>query len=175
MSLVLIRSHLPPPYPTQPCCRLGALSGILATITFPPLQRTLGLVATASLSVWLQLLCLVAAVAPAVLSAVGVAVSAQARMYALVWGLVLSRFGLWSFDLASNQLIQESVEHGELGSVNGVQGSLQSLFQVWRIQCSGNGGSGGAGSRCGGWGLMVMPMHSPQLAGWELGGSLAVD
>lgn len=80
--------------------RLGALSGILATVTFPPLHRCLGLVATGSLSIWLQLACLLAGVAPALAAALGAAVGAAPRMYGLVWGLVLSRFGLWSFDLA---------------------------------------------------------------------------
>ncbi len=80
--------------------RLGALSGILATITFPLLHRGLGLVATGSLSIWLQLACLLAGVAPALAAALGAAVGAAPHMYALVWGLVLSRFGLWSFDLA---------------------------------------------------------------------------
>lgn len=80
--------------------RLGALSGILATVTFPPLHRGLGLVATGSLSIWLQLACLLAGVGPALGAALGTAVGAAPRMYALVWGLVLSRFGLWSFDLA---------------------------------------------------------------------------
>lgn len=80
--------------------RLGALSGILATITFPPLHRCMGLVATGGLSVWLQLACLLAGVAPAVAAALGAGIAAQPHMYALVWGLVLSRFGLWSFDLA---------------------------------------------------------------------------
>jgi iron-regulated transporter 1 len=58
------------------------------------------------------------------------AIGPQARMYALVWGLVLSRFGLWSFDLAANQLIQESADPAALGTINGVQGALQSLFQM---------------------------------------------
>ena len=52
------------------------------------------------------------------------AIGPQARMYALVWGLVLSRFGLWSFDLAANQLIQESADPAALGTINGVQGAL---------------------------------------------------
>lgn len=68
--------------------------------------------------------------APAVAAAAGASVGSSARVYALVWGLVLSRFGLWSYDLAANQLIQESVDHGSLGAVSGVQGSLQSLLQM---------------------------------------------
>ena len=91
---------IPPLLHAAWACRLGALSGILATITFPPLHRCLGLVATGGLSVWLQLACLLAGVAPAVAAALGAGIAPAPRMYALVWGLVLSRFGLWSFDLA---------------------------------------------------------------------------
>lgn len=126
-----------PPAPTQ-CCSLGALSGIAATVAFPPLHRRLGLVALGGLSIWLQLGCLLGGVAPEAAAALGAGVSARARMYALVWGLVLSRFGLWSFDLAVNQLIQEAAEHSALATVMGVQGSLQSLCQV----------GGAPGGRC---------------------------
>ena len=48
----------------------------------------------------------------------------------LVGGLVFSRFGLWGFDLAVNQIMQETIEDRSLGSVTGVQGSFQSLFQM---------------------------------------------
>jgi len=51
-------------------------------------------------------------------------------MHALVAGLILSRFGLWAFDLAVNQMIQETAEPEALGAVMGVQGSLQSLCQL---------------------------------------------
>lgn len=86
--------------------------------------------ATGGLAIWLQLACLLGGVLPAVAAALGAAVAARARMYALVWGLVLSRFGLWTYDLAANQLIQETVDPATLGTVSGVQGSLQSLFQM---------------------------------------------
>ncbi|KAL4422722.1 hypothetical protein ABPG75_008919 [Micractinium tetrahymenae] len=109
---------------------LGAVSGILATLAFPPLHRWLGLVPTGAAAIWLQLACLLGGAGPAVAAAAGAPVGSGARVYALVWGLVLSRFGLWSFDLAANQLIQETVDHGSLGAVSGVQGSLQSLLQM---------------------------------------------
>ena len=69
-----------------------------------------------------------------------------ARVHARVWGLVLSRYGLWQFDLAANQLLQETVDSGDMGVVNGVQGSLQSLFQVRLF-------AGGWRDRRRGWGL----------------------
>lgn len=126
-------------------CSLGAVSGILATLTFPPLHRALGLVATGGLSIWLQLACVAGATLPSVAAAAGAAVGTSARLYAVVWGLVLSRFGLWSFDLAVNQLIQESVGSSSLGAVSGVQGSMQSLCQVRRL------GGHASGCACGGW------------------------
>jgi len=97
------------------CRRFGALSGVLATLTFPALQHTASLVATGAGAIWLQLACLLVATVPAVASLLGLAVGSRAVLLCLVWGLVLSRFGLWTFDLAVNQLIQESVEHSQLG------------------------------------------------------------
>lgn len=113
-----------------PACRLGALSGIAATLAFPPLHRRMGLVACGALSIWAQLACVLVAVAPAAAAALGAAVPRAVQLYCLVWGLVLSRCGLWGFDLAANMLIQETTAHAALGSVSGMQGSLQSLFQM---------------------------------------------
>lgn len=36
--------------------------------------------------------------------------------YSLLGGLIISRFGLWTFDLAVSQLLQEWVADGELGA-----------------------------------------------------------
>lgn len=105
-------------------CRCGALSGIAATFAFPLLQRSVGLVPTGFCSICLQLACLLAAALPSVLSQGGTHelgdTSAQGdapswQVVALAWGLVLSRFGLWSFDLAANQLVQETVGGDVLG------------------------------------------------------------
>ena len=96
--------------------RFGALSGVAATLTFPGFQRGAGLVPTGAAAVWAQLLCLLAATAPALAALLGASgVGNRGVMLALVWGLILSRFGLWTFDLVVNQLIQESVPHSELG------------------------------------------------------------
>lgn len=107
-----------------PLCRCGALSGIAATFAFPLLQRSVGLVPTGFCSICLQLACLLAAALPSVLSQGGMHepgnTSAQGeapswQVVALAWGLVVSRFGLWSFDLAANQLVQETVGGDVLG------------------------------------------------------------
>eukprot|EP00887_Chlorella_sp_A99_P000187 scaffold13.g187.t1 len=109
---------------------LGAVSGIAATVVFPHAQRWVGLLVAGAASAWLQWVCVVAATAPSLAAALGAGVGGAAARYALVGGLVLSRFGLWSFDLCANQLIQELVPPGQLGAVAGCQGALQSGFQM---------------------------------------------
>lgn len=118
-------------------CRFGALSGVLATLTFPALQRTLGLVLTGAAAVWAQLLCLLCATLPALASLLGAPLPNRGVLLALVWGLVLSRFGLWTFDLIVNQLIQETVDHSMLGEL-GLAGGWAKL-RMW--------GGGAAGQR----------------------------
>lgn len=131
----------------------GALSGLMATVVFPALQRCgVGLVGAGVLGVSWQLSCLVAGVAPVVIAqalagsqadrpapsatAPGFVDSGHAGtlplhlLYVLLLGLVLSRFGLWLFDLAVSQLQQELVPETELGAVSGVQASLQSAFEI---------------------------------------------
>uniref|UniRef100_F6VXA3 Solute carrier family 40 member n=1 Tax=Ciona intestinalis TaxID=7719 RepID=F6VXA3_CIOIN len=51
-------------------------------------------------------------------------------MWLLTAGLVAARAGLWSFDLAMTQLIQENVIESERGIVNGVQTSLNMLMDL---------------------------------------------
>ena len=70
-----------------------------------------GLAKSGLLGVWGQLLCLTLAVLPALLEGV----SNSVVTHLLVTGLVLSRIGLWLFDLCVNQLIQEGVHPNELG------------------------------------------------------------
>ena len=117
----------------------GALSGIASTLVFPSLHRRWGLVKTGAAAIWIQLLCLVAAAVPALVTAIAriaaggesaMALPSPAINRLLVGGLVFSRFGLWGFDLAVNQIMQETIEDRSLGSVTGVQGSFQSLFQM---------------------------------------------
>ncbi|KAI8838939.1 Ferroporti-1 [Chytridium lagenaria] len=47
-----------------------------------------------------------------------------------VCGVVMSRWGLWTFDLVETQLLQESVSSADMGVINGVQFSLQNLFEL---------------------------------------------
>ena len=63
----------------------------------------------------MQAAALWAGVAPSLALAAGWSVPAVATTSALVGALVVSRFGLWTFDLAVSQLLQERVPDAELG------------------------------------------------------------
>jgi len=71
--------------------------------------------------VWLQLACLLVAIIPAVVTRVGAARPAAAPLGArvLAAGLAASRAGLWLFDLAVSQMLQERVPLQELGAPPG--------------------------------------------------------
>ncbi|KAK9837511.1 hypothetical protein WJX81_007687 [Elliptochloris bilobata] len=109
----------------------GALAGIGATFAYPRLHAAVGVEASGALGIWLQLACLLAAVAPAALARLGWAQpgASVAVARALVAALAASRAGLWLFDLAVGQMLQERVLPQELGVVNGVQSSAQMVFQ----------------------------------------------
>ncbi|KAG2495007.1 hypothetical protein HYH03_006940 [Edaphochlamys debaryana] len=115
----------------------GALTGLAATVLFPLLQRTVGLRAAAVVGITEQLACLAAGVLPVALAALAAAQAsgggwrpAPASVRLLVAGVVGSRTGLWLFDLALMQLIQEEVPQSQLGTVYGVQNSLQAGFEL---------------------------------------------
>ena len=78
-------------------------------------MRRAGVTAAGTAGIWLQTAALWAGVAPALALAAGWPVPAAATTYALVGALVVSRFGLWTFDLAVSQLLQERVPDAELG------------------------------------------------------------
>ena len=52
----------------------------------------------------------------------------SAALALLVVGVSISRIGLWSFDLATSQLIQETVPDNKRGIFGGTQHSLQAFF-----------------------------------------------
>lgn len=84
-----------------------------------PLDRlpdAAGLLKTGMRGIWLQFLCLAGAVVPAVLAYWHWPIPNVVVTYAVVSGVVLSRFGLWLFDMAVNQLLQEWVPDDELGA-----------------------------------------------------------
>jgi hypothetical protein len=84
-------------------------------------MRRPGLEATGVIGVWLQLACLLVAIIPAAVARAGAARPAAAPLGArvLAAGLAASRAGLWLFDLAVGQMLQERVPPQELGAPPG--------------------------------------------------------
>ncbi len=60
---------------------------------------------------------------------------AYTSILVLMIGMALSRFGLWLTDLTINQIIQESVDEKERGTIGGVQSSLNRLFDLIKYVC----------------------------------------
>nr|XP_045601308.1 solute carrier family 40 member 1-like isoform X1 [Procambarus clarkii]XP_045601309.1 solute carrier family 40 member 1-like isoform X1 [Procambarus clarkii] len=50
----------------------------------------------------------------------------------LLTGIITSRFGLWVADLTVTQILQEEVEEGHRGAINGVQSSLNQALNLLR-------------------------------------------
>ena len=48
----------------------------------------------------------------------------------MLLGVVLCRFGLWTFDLAVQQLVQEKVKEEERGVVGGVMNAMNSIMDM---------------------------------------------
>jgi Ferroportin1 (FPN1) len=76
-----------------------------------------GLMVTGMAGILLQVASLWASITPALLDDWGWRFSAEAVTYAVVLGLVASRFGLWLFDLAVNQMLQEWVADADMGAL----------------------------------------------------------
>lgn len=105
----------------------GAAVGLVATFIFPRLTARWGgsfeLVGLAAL--WLFALCLLPS--PAAFLLLG---ECRTTDWITVVSMVTSRAGLWMFDLAETQIMQEYVEEGSRGALNAVQTSLYQLFYV---------------------------------------------
>ncbi|KAK3168277.1 hypothetical protein OEA41_004723 [Lepraria neglecta] len=58
------------------------------------------------------------------------AMPAYISAWFLVSGVILSRVGLWSFDLCVQVIVQEGVEPGTRGSFSALEASLQNFFEL---------------------------------------------
>ena len=128
----------------------GALAGLAATAAYPWARARVGLDAAGAAGLAAQWSALAAGVA----AAFWIAPASPAGARVLAASLALSRFGLWAFDQAAGQSLQERVPRESLGAVNGVQASLQA--------------AGGALSFAAG-----LALPNPATFGWLAGGSLA--
>ncbi|XP_066377499.1 solute carrier family 40 member 1-like [Miscanthus floridulus] len=102
----------------------SAIVGIGATLLYPVVHSWVSTLRTGLWSIWMQWCCLLVCVA-SIWSA-----SAVASAWMLMAGVAASRLGLWMFDLAVMQLMQDGVPDHERCVVGGVQNSLQSVFDL---------------------------------------------
>ncbi|CAM9181383.1 unnamed protein product, partial [Phaeothamnion confervicola] len=105
-----------------------AAFGFAGTLLLPWLAARVGLETAGMLSVWLQFICLAAGALELALPPTGGGAVAGTR--ALIVGVVASRSGLWGFDLAVTQLIQERVPEAERGVFNGTQKALEAVMET---------------------------------------------
>jgi solute carrier family 40 (iron-regulated transporter), member 1 len=102
----------------------SAVVGIGATLLYPPVHSRVSTLRTGLWSIWAQWCCLVVCVGSVWAGSSSLAASA----WMLMAGVAASRLGLWMFDLAVMQLMQDGVPESERCVVGGVQNSLQSVF-----------------------------------------------
>jgi iron-regulated transporter 1 len=102
---------------------VGVVIGILATITFANWTKRIGVPRTGLWSLSIEMIFLGMACVSFVIP------DPLASVIVLLIGVNLSRYGLWTFDLSQNQLLQESYDEG-LGSLNGIQVSMQNVFEL---------------------------------------------
>ncbi|KAJ8525656.1 hypothetical protein ON010_g15458 [Phytophthora cinnamomi] len=104
----------------------GAVFGLLGTMLFPYLRRTISrLERVAVVSIWLFWLCL----AP-VLVAFLLTGESRVSDYVMLCCMVGARAWLWSADLAETQIMQEWIEPSRRGAINAMQTATYQLFYM---------------------------------------------
>ncbi|CAN6194831.1 unnamed protein product [Urochloa humidicola] len=102
----------------------SAIIGIGATLLYPMVHSWVSTLRTGLWSIWMQWCCLLVCVASIWVT------SSLTSAWMLMAGVAASRLGLWMFDLAVMQLMQDGVPEHERCVVGGVQNSLQSVFDL---------------------------------------------
>uniref|UniRef100_A0ACD5X2B8 Uncharacterized protein n=1 Tax=Avena sativa TaxID=4498 RepID=A0ACD5X2B8_AVESA len=102
----------------------SAIVGIAATLLYPVVHSWVSTLRTGLWSIWMQWCCLLLCVGSVWVS------GRVASAWLLMAGVAASRLGLWMFDLAVTQLMQDSVPDTDRCVVGGVQSSLQSIFDL---------------------------------------------
>lgn len=115
---------------------IGAVFGLLGTVVHPWLESRSGVRVAGMVSILAQLVPLLAAIVsvpytldPHITSR-GTSLDKPPLWtgIALICAVVLSRLGLWMFDLSVTQLLQSRVPSSQRGAVNGVQKSFQMVM-----------------------------------------------
>ena len=105
---------------------VAALSGMLSTVTTPRLVPRLGVMSSGLRYIWFMWTCIL----PCTFAAFYASSNAN-YLWVIVVCVIISRFGLWGFDLCVAQMLQERIEPPEkIGEVNGTQVALQNAFDA---------------------------------------------
>ncbi len=103
---------------------IAAVFGVLATIFVPKVSGKASLESLGLSFITLQWVTLV-------ISFVVFMFDAAWLIYVFLTFVIISRFFLWSFDLIERQIMQESIEASERGTISSVEGSLTKLFSLF--------------------------------------------
>ncbi|XP_068668827.1 solute carrier family 40 member 1-like [Aristolochia californica] len=103
---------------------VSAVVGISATFLYPVLHSHISTLRTGLWSIWTQWCFLVVCVASIWVQ------NDHISAWMLMSGVAASRLGLWMFDLAVMQLMQDLVPESDRCVVGGVQNSLQSMLDL---------------------------------------------
>ncbi|EMD37530.1 FPN1 iron exporter [Gelatoporia subvermispora B] len=111
---------------------LNVVAGLAGTLAMPILERKLGLVRAGNWSIWSEVLCLIPAVVSFFVGAPSVGGDAPAWNSALLFGgMMLSRIGLWAFDLCQLKELQTALEsHPRRNTITALQFSLQNMADM---------------------------------------------
>ncbi|CAO2823974.1 unnamed protein product [Amaranthus hypochondriacus] len=103
---------------------ISAIVGITATFTYPILESHISTLRTGLWSIWSQWSFLLICVGSIWVK------NGIASSYMLMVGVAASRLGLWMFDLAVIQQMQDQVPDSDRCIVGGVQNSIQSTMEL---------------------------------------------
>jgi len=103
---------------------IAALSGFSGAWLYPYARRTFGLIPSAMFSIWWQC-ALVATAAWGILY-----LDSLKGVTLMVVAVLMSRVGLWLFDLCARQIAQETIVESHRGIVNGKWRSLTAFFDL---------------------------------------------
>ncbi|XP_022949805.1 solute carrier family 40 member 1-like isoform X1 [Cucurbita moschata] len=103
---------------------ISATIGIAATLVYPIIQSRISTLRTGLWSIWSQWSCLLVCVASIWMQ------NSLLSAYMLMIGVAVSRLGLWMFDLAVIQQMQDQVPESDRCVVGGAQNALQSTMDL---------------------------------------------
>ena len=106
---------------------IATILEISATFIAPRLINRIGAVRAGIWSLAWQFLCLTPGIVPFWLD---MKASASFSTYLFITSVILSRIGLWSFDLTAQLLVQNSVDASQCGSFSATESSLQNFFEL---------------------------------------------